>query len=320
MTHQTLQTATVCVLAATILSYELLWVSRKNAQTQRQRSDKMAALDKGTGLDLVDKDTVFHAKLDEVFPGSLLEGQFVAKAAGVLKIAGFNAENSIALVGVCRDEICSPFVQHVVGHFGHTFGIRGLGGFISCGRTGFGAAQAHSPVVGGKRSYVYFVAPHIAIDEHGMVGAVSRPGIDSKSSACGALCAFRGEVESGEVDMKLKLEDIEQSLLKQALGPHLKTGNLGNVLCGSSYKVPSLEDLTKLAEKVIVTEQLEDHIRATVDTATANYAIVAGIQIHGPEGKTYFCQVPEHCVTCVDGEVKPMVIDSYALEPTSPLA
>ena len=83
--------------------------------------------------------------------------------------AGFNAENSIALVGVCRDEICSPFVQHVVGHFGHTFGIRGLGGFISCGRTGFGAAQAHSPVVGGKRSYVYFVAPHIAIDEHGMV-------------------------------------------------------------------------------------------------------------------------------------------------------
>lgn len=46
----------------------------------------MAALDKGTGLDLVDKDTVFHAKLDEVFPGSLLEGQFVAKAAGVLKV------------------------------------------------------------------------------------------------------------------------------------------------------------------------------------------------------------------------------------------
>lgn len=62
--------------------------------------------------------------------------------------------------------------------------------------------------------------------------------------------------------------------LFQALGPHLKTGNLGNVLCGSSYKVPSLADLTKLAQKVIVTEQLEDHIRATVDTATANYAIV----------------------------------------------
>lgn len=64
----------------------------------------------------------------------------------------------------------------------------------------------------------------------------------------------------------------------QALGPHLKTGNLGNVLCGSSYKVPSLEDLTKLAQKVIVTEQLEDHIRATVDTATANYAIVSLLQ------------------------------------------
>ncbi|CAN0522014.1 unnamed protein product, partial [Laminaria digitata] len=47
------------------------------------------------------------------------------------------------------------------------------------------------------------------------VGVVSRPGIDSKSSACGALCAFRAEVESGNVDMKLKVEDIEQCLLKQ---------------------------------------------------------------------------------------------------------
>eukprot|EP00904_Undaria_pinnatifida_P010298 jgi/Undpi1/6399/HiC_scaffold_20.g08880.m1 len=288
--------------------------------TKRQRAgDKMTTLNKNTGVDSVDKDTLFHMKLDQIFPGSILEGQLVSKAAGVLKLAGFNAENSIALVGVCRDEICSPFVQHVVGQFGHTFGIRGLGGFISCGRTGFGAAHAHSPVVNGRRSYVYFVAPHIAIDEQGMVGLVSRPGIEAKSSACGALCAFRAEVESGDVDMKLKTEDIEQCLLKQALGPHLKKGNLGNVLCGSSYSIPSLEDLTKLASKVIVS-QLEDHIKATVDTTIANYAIVAGIQIHGPEGKTYFCQVPEHCSTCVEGEVKPLVIDSYALEPTSPLA
>lgn len=32
------------------------------------------------------KHTEFHAKLDEVFPGSVLEGQFAEKAAGALKV------------------------------------------------------------------------------------------------------------------------------------------------------------------------------------------------------------------------------------------
>lgn len=47
------------------------------------------------------------------------------------------------------------------------------------------------------------------------IGKVSRPGIASKSSACGALCAFQAEVDSGNVDLKLKLDDVEQSMLKQ---------------------------------------------------------------------------------------------------------
>ena len=58
-------------------------------KTKRQRSGKMATLDKDTGLDLAEKDTVFHAKLDEIFPGSLLEGQFVSKAARALKVLYF---------------------------------------------------------------------------------------------------------------------------------------------------------------------------------------------------------------------------------------
>lgn len=83
--------------------------------------------------------------------------------------AGFSGENSIACVGVCRDELCDPFVHEVIARFGPTFGMRGLGGFLSCGNTGFGAAHAHSPVVDGRRRFVYFVAPHIAIDELGGV-------------------------------------------------------------------------------------------------------------------------------------------------------
>lgn len=47
------------------------------------------------------------------------------------------------------------------------------------------------------------------------VGSVQRPGISPKSTACGALRAFASEVESGEVDLRLDLADLEQSMLKQ---------------------------------------------------------------------------------------------------------
>lgn len=87
---------------------------------------------------------------------------------------GFNRDNSIACVAICRDEICDPFELEVIARFGPTFGMRGLGGLISCGNTGFGAAHAHSPVIEGKRRYIYFVAPHIAIDESGNVRLVTR--------------------------------------------------------------------------------------------------------------------------------------------------
>lgn len=61
----------------------------------------------------------------------------------------------------------------------------------------------------------------------------------------------------------------------QALAPHLQTSKVGSLLCGPSFKVEGLAELTKLAQQVIVKEQLEEYIKATVDTSVANYAIVS---------------------------------------------
>ena len=43
----------------------------------------------------------------------------------------------------------------------HHFDIGALAGFVLCGKTGFKAAFAHSPVEDGKERYVFWVAPHI---------------------------------------------------------------------------------------------------------------------------------------------------------------
>lgn len=55
----------------------------------------------------------------------------------------------------------------------------------------------------------------IPVPGHSQIGFVERAGIPSKSTACGALCAFESEIESGHVDLKLDMMDVEQCMLKQ---------------------------------------------------------------------------------------------------------
>lgn len=63
----------------------------------------------------------------------------------------------------------------------------------------------------------------------------------------------------------------------KAMAPHLKMG-VRAVVCGPTYKSLPLEELTKLAESVIATEQLQSYIEATVNTSKANYAVVSALQ------------------------------------------
>lgn len=65
------------------------------------------------------------------------------------------------------------------------------------------------------------------------IGKTGRPGIKNKSSACGALCAFEAEVESGKVDLKLQMTDVEQCMLKQVCAGEGRTWRLRLVYSSS---------------------------------------------------------------------------------------
>jgi hypothetical protein len=75
--------------------------------------------------------------------------------------------------------------------------------------------------------------------------------------------------------MGLDLDDIEQSLLKHRLLRKIRYG-----------EVPELAALTKAAYNVIVAD-LEHMVEITVNPAVSDYAILSGIQIHGPDSKQY---------------------------------
>jgi hypothetical protein len=69
--------------------------------------------------------------------------------------------------------------------------------------------------------------------------------------------------------------DVELSLLKQRLMLHLPSG-----------PAPDLVTLTRLAYETILAD-LEQMITLTVSTASSDYAVLTGIQVHGPGGKEF---------------------------------
>jgi hypothetical protein len=107
--------------------------------------------------------------LEEKFPGAMPEKAFIRQATEVLLDHGFNPSNSINLVSTCRDEICRPFSQELDRLWGPSFSISSLGGMVFCGRSGFKAAMAHSPVRSGRERYIFWVMPHIALSRSSML-------------------------------------------------------------------------------------------------------------------------------------------------------
>ena len=106
--------------------------------------------------------------MNELFPGAIDEEKFIESMSRVVMARGFNPKTSINLVSTCRDEICRPFADKLDSLWGESFNIASLGGFVFCGKTGFGAGMAHSPQVEGKERYVFWVAPHIAFGNDGV--------------------------------------------------------------------------------------------------------------------------------------------------------
>jgi len=225
---------------------------------------------------------VLTKHFDKVFT----EVEFVKKTYNILKKFGFTDDNTIASVCVCRDEI-SQTIRSIIKHtWGEAFNFSSLAGMFTAGKTGVKAAMHHAPRVDGKERYVFYVVPHIAINENGKTGFCQRKGI-KESSACGALCLFLQELNEGKLHISIDEEDIEESLIKRRLLKEIPYGY-----------IPDLLELTKITRKVIQTD-LEHVLEKVVDTTKSDYAILTGIQIHAPDGNYIW---PADSYVVVNGE------------------
>jgi len=215
------------------------------------------------------------------------EREFVRMTALALSPLGFNAENTIACAGLCRDEITQPLIGYIKEEWGESFNLSSLAGMFFAGKTGLKAAMHHAPNMDGRERYVFYAMPHIAIGQDGELGACTRRGRHEVSTACGALAAFRGELLSGRVAPGVDNDDVEQSLLKLRLLRELPYG-----------QVPDLLDLTEVARRAVHSD-LASAIRSVVHSGRSDYALITGIQVHGPEGNLVSCA---SFTAVVDGE------------------
>mmetsp|Transcript_65297 Transcript_65297/g.206259 ORF Transcript_65297/g.206259 Transcript_65297/m.206259 type:complete len:379 (-) Transcript_65297:323-1459(-) len=216
------------------------------------------------------------------FPGALGCEDFLNRMEIALSRYGFNGDNSIAMTNLCRDEITSIFRQKIDDIFGMNFSTNGLGGVMTCGRTGLKAGISHAPICSttGRSNYVFFAFPHIAISATGDVGKIGRPGQVETNSACGALIGAMSKIKSdgvaecAHVAGEHDADDPEMSILMHRLARRLKAE--GGVGKEDEITLPSI---TKVAQEVM-TSDLEHLINLVVDPSEADYAVVTGIQVH----------------------------------------
>jgi hypothetical protein len=183
-------------------------------------------------------------------------------------------QNTVACVGVCRDELCQPLVNSIEEVWGDAFNMASLGGMLTLGKTGLRAAMAHSPVDdSGRERYLFLAFPHMSVDLMGL-GACTRVGRPKPSKACGALYAFTTELQSGRASTEYDPLDPEYSFMKAAITEVLPKG-----------VTPGLLDVTKSAATAAL-EQLNQLVAATVDPTKADYAVCVGVLIHEQDLRT----------------------------------
>jgi hypothetical protein len=208
------------------------------------------------------------------FPGSMPEKTFVRRCAlTLIREHGFTPQNTLACVGICRDQACRPLSDRIRETWGELFDLSALAGAPTLGRSGLAAARANAPIVQSRSRLAFFVLAHIGIGPGGELGVVERRGRSEPSAACGALQALLAETREGRRQTVLDdWGDPEQSLLRRRLTE-----------VGALATSPDLIELTKAAHRVGLAA-LETLIDEVLKHDRDDYSVVAGVQIHGPAG------------------------------------
>jgi len=155
----------------------------------------------------------FREAIETSFPGAMPSANYLKGVRSAIEPMGFNAETTLSLVSICRDELTTPFFDQIEADWGNAFQLAGLGGVPALGWTGWTAALSHVPNYGGRGGVLVFGFPHIGIEEDGTIGVTIRPGQSTPTSTCGALASISAQAKAGTLPTEVDVDDFEATKL-----------------------------------------------------------------------------------------------------------
>jgi len=221
-----------------------------------------------------------QVSLDRHFPGSLPGPTLHKKLVEILSEYGFTRDNTILGTSLCPDEVNSvkgTLAYTMQEYWGNRFRMGGLGGPPSAGKTGYFAFSHHVPEDG---NVMVLFGPHMGITDTGEVGKCLREGQLEASSCCGACAAALSQLRSGMseegLSAKLLLDldplDVQQSMLRRAIAPHLDRINRAEDESAEMAKV-TYEWIEKMMLEI-----------AHTGFGPGNLALIGGILLNMPIG------------------------------------
>lgn len=253
----------------------------------RNQRGKINQMTTGYAMYEVDGQTAPHAlpsalksSLERNFPGAMPGPAFQKKVVEALSHYGFTRENTILGTSFCPDEINSvkgTMSYNMQEYWGNRFPLGGIGGAPNVGKTGYFAFSHHVPDNG---NVLVLFGPHVGITETGEVGKCLREGQGDDSSSCGACIAaysqLKGGISEGGLAAKLLLDldvlDIQQSMLRRAIAPHVERIDKADNPMAELAKV-TYESIEKMMTEI-----------AHTGFGPGYLALVGGIMINMPIG------------------------------------
>lgn len=210
--------------------------------------------------------TAFELAVAASFPGAVPSRQFLDAVQRAVEPIGFERDNTLPLVSICRDELTTTLFDQIEEDWGLAFTLAGLGGIPALGRTGWGSALSHIPDDDGRGCLLLFGFPHIGIEADGTIGVTVRTGQTNPTATCGALSSILEASQSGHLPTAVDVDDYEATKLALRLvDPHRPPTSLVELTMSA---LDALEiDLWKALDEA---EVWRDH----------DVAVFCGVQIH----------------------------------------
>ena len=229
--------------------------------------------------------------VSSVFPNILPLRTFVEETTRILSTLGFTRDNTLAVVGLSRDERTRPLLNALSKVWGEPYVTHSLGSQCNVGPTGLKQILSHAPLQNSqsRTKVVIFACPNMACNQDGDAGWLYRPNRPEPVPTSSELVEFVSRLKAGRFNLNphgappagdpggvdresLDPEDLEMSVMCAKLVNQLaRDGGLNDT---------SLPAVSRLACRAAL-HDFDTLVGRHVNLESCDIAIVGAVQVHG---------------------------------------